>query len=91
VFGGKVVIGPDHLTRRPTQESARHGTGRHRITLPADWLQGRTAYGGLSAALCLQATVRSHADLPPLRSAQFCFIGPATGELDIAAAVLRQG
>ena len=49
------------------------------IDLPADWLQGRTAYGGLSASLCLEAALRAHIDLPPLRSAQFCFIGPATG------------
>ena len=39
------------------------------ITLPPDWLQGRTAYGGLSAALCVQAALRAHPDLPPLRSA----------------------
>lgn len=65
--------------------------GRHAIELPPDWLQGRTAYGGLSAALCLEATLRSHAELPPLRSAQFCFIGPATGVLRMAPQVLRQG
>ena len=65
--------------------------GRHMIDLPADWLQGRTAYGGLSAALCLEATKRSHENLPQLRSAQFCFIGPATGTLSISADVLRKG
>lgn len=61
------------------------------IDLPADWLQGRTAYGGLTAALCLEASNRSVPDLPPLRSAQFCFIGPATGQLTIRAEVLRKG
>lgn len=61
------------------------------ITLPADWLQGRTAYGGLSAALCLQASLRAFPDLPPLRSAQFAFVGPATGDLRITPCVLRQG
>lgn len=65
--------------------------GSHSIVLPADWLQGRTAYGGLSAALCLQATLRSIEDLPPLRSAQFCFVGPATGKLSISSDVLRKG
>ena len=64
---------------------------RHTITLPSDWLQGRTAYGGLSAALCLEATQRSVPDLPPLRSAQFCFVGPATGRLTVGADVLRRG
>jgi len=61
------------------------------IALPADWLQGRTAYGGLSAALCLEATLRAFADLPPLRSAQFAFVGPATGDLRITPRILRQG
>lgn len=65
--------------------------GNHSIVLPADWLQGRTAYGGLSAALCLQATLRSLEELPPLRSAQFCFVGPATGKLSISSDVLRKG
>lgn len=63
----------------------------HNIVLPDDWLQGRTAYGGLSTALCLEAITRSFADLPPLRSAQVCFVGPATGTLNISADVLRKG
>ncbi|MEK9719518.1 MAG: thioesterase family protein [Quisquiliibacterium sp.] len=61
------------------------------ITLPEDWLQGRTAYGGLSAALCLAATLRAAPALAPLRSAQFAFIAPATGTLRIVPSVLRQG
>lgn len=61
------------------------------ITLPEDWLQGRTAYGGLSAAVCLEAAHRAFPGLPALRSAQFAFIGPATGALRIAPRVLRQG
>jgi acyl-CoA thioesterase len=63
----------------------------HSIDLPPDWLQGRTAYGGLSAALCLEATHRSIENLPPLRSAQYCFVGPATGNLNISAKILRKG
>jgi len=63
----------------------------HSIDLPPDWLQGRTAYGGLSAALCLEATHRSIENLPPLRSAQYCFVGPATGNLIISAQILRKG
>lgn len=61
------------------------------ITLPADWLQGRTTYGGLSAALSLAAVQRSHADLPPLRSAQLTFVGPASGQLELAPSLLRRG
>ena len=63
----------------------------HSISLPTDWLQGRTAYGGLSAALCLEATHRGNENLPPLRSAQYCFVGPATGNLNISAQILRKG
>lgn len=65
--------------------------GEQRTTLPSDWLQGRTAYGGLSAALCLEATLRAVPDLPPLRSAQFCFVGPANGQLSVSPKVLRAG
>ncbi len=62
-----------------------------RTTLTDDWLQGRTAYGGLSAALCLETALRAVPDLPPLRSAQFALIGPAAGPLIMSASVLRRG
>jgi acyl-CoA thioesterase len=61
------------------------------VEAPLDWLQGRTAYGGLSGALCYEAATRSVPELPPLRSAQFGFAGPATGRLRIEPTVLRQG
>ena len=61
------------------------------VTVSDDWLQGRTIYGGLAAAICLQATLREFTDLPPLRSAQFAFIGPATGRLRITPTALRRG
>lgn len=56
-----------------------------------DWKQGRTTYGGLSAALCVEAAERTFPDTPPLRSAQFAFVGPAAGELAIQVKPLRQG
>lgn len=62
-----------------------------RITLSDDWLQGRTTYGGMSAALCVEAACRAVPGLPPLRSAQFAFIGPASGELTMTPQVLRRG
>lgn len=62
-----------------------------RTTLTEDWLQGRTAYGGLSAALCVETALRAVPDLPPLRSAQFALIGPAAGPLTMSASVLRRG
>jgi acyl-CoA thioesterase len=61
------------------------------VTVSDDWLQGRTVYGGLAAALCLQGALQSFAGLPPLRSAQIAFIGPASGTLQIRPTVLRQG
>ena len=61
------------------------------VTVNDDWLQGRTIYGGLAGAFCLEATLRQLADLPPLRSAQFAFIGPATGGLRVTPTVLRRG
>jgi acyl-CoA thioesterase len=63
----------------------------YRITASDDWLQGRTAYGGLTAAICVEAALRRYPDLPPLKSAQFTFVGPATGELTARPDVLRQG
>jgi acyl-CoA thioesterase len=56
-----------------------------------DWLQGRTVYGGLASALCLQGALQSFSELPPLRSAQVAFIGPAAGTLQIRPSVLRKG
>ncbi|KRB40942.1 thioesterase family protein [Phenylobacterium sp. Root700] len=64
--------------------------GSFSVTLPDDWLQGRTAFGGLSAALCWEAAQRV-GDLPPLRSAQFAFVGPAGGRLRIEPTLLRRG
>jgi acyl-CoA thioesterase len=56
-----------------------------------DWRQGRTTYGGLSAALCLEAALKAVPDAPPLRSGQFAFVGPAAGELSIRTEILRRG
>lgn len=59
---------------------------------PSNWLQGRTIYGGLSAALALQAALRdAPPDLPPLKSAQILFVGPASTSLTFKTLVLRQG
>jgi acyl-CoA thioesterase len=60
-------------------------------TVPENWLQGRTAYGGFSAALALHAAQKSDTDLPPLRSAQVSFIGPLSGDIVIRASRLRRG
>ncbi|MGB5326013.1 MAG: thioesterase family protein [Pseudomonadales bacterium] len=56
-----------------------------------NWLQGRTTYGGMSAALCLHAGTLLHAGLPPLRSAQINFVGPASGDVVAKSRILRRG
>lgn len=62
------------------------------FTPPPNWYQGRTIYGGLSAALALQSVLQTAAqNLPPLKSAQILFVGPASGSLRFAAQLLRQG
>lgn len=61
------------------------------IEAPEDWSQGRTLYGGITAALCFEAVRRAFDDLPPLRSAQFTFVGPASGRLRFTSALLRRG
>ncbi|MBE2990743.1 thioesterase family protein [Sphingomonas sp. CFBP 13603] len=65
--------------------------GGWRGTVPDNWLQGRTAYGGFSAALALHVAQKSDVDLPPLRSAQVSFIGPLSGDIVIRASRLRRG
>lgn len=56
-----------------------------------EWRQGRTLFGGLSAALAVSAAQRAIPDLAPLRSAHFAFTGPATGDLELAPRLLRAG
>ena len=59
--------------------------------LPDCWMQGRTAYGGASAALALAAAQAAFPDLPPLRSAQVAFAGPLGRALEIRPTLLRRG
>ena len=64
---------------------------RCRFAIPAEWMQGRTSYGGLSSALALETARRLHPGLPPLRSAAVSFIGPLAGEVTVTARQLRKG
>lgn len=62
------------------------------LSVPESWHQGRTAYGGFSGAVALAAAMRVGGEgLPPLRSATVNFIGPAYGEVEARARVLRSG
>ena len=64
----------------------------YRLAIPESWHQGRTAYGGLTAALALSAALRAGSeDLPALRSAQMSFAGPLFGPVEVRARVLRSG
>lgn len=71
--------------------NAKHSGENVSYFISDNWLQGRTTYGGMSAALCLHASKLLHADLPPLRSAQINFVGPASGDVEATSRVLRRG
>ena len=67
------------------------GPENYTTELPDNWTQGRTAFGGLTSAMLLAAILNDKPDLPPLRTMQVNFIGPAVGKLDVASQVLREG
>jgi acyl-CoA thioesterase len=69
----------------------RPGDSSHRVSIPSTWHQGRTSYGGLSAALAYHAASLAADDLPPLLSGQVAFSGPLAGEVEISTAILRRG
>lgn len=71
--------------------SLRKDAGAYVTDAPEDWAQGRALFGGIVAALCAQTASLSAADLPPLRSAQIVFAGPAQGRLAFRADTLRRG
>ena len=72
-----------------TDLMAEAATGTATIT--EDWMQGRTTYGGLSAALCYSIAREQRPEGMTLRSAQIGFVGPAGGPVTLSAEVLRQG
>jgi acyl-CoA thioesterase len=64
--------------------------GGTETTIPDQWMQGRTTYGGLTAALCLDAALAISGGLP-LRAVQIAFVGPAGGTLTSTPTLLREG
>ncbi len=74
-----------------TLSNLRRIDGGFATAIPEDWMQGRTSYGGFSAALALEAARGLADDLPPLRSAQVSFVGPLSGEVEVRARFLRRG
>lgn len=59
--------------------------------VPSNWAQGRTAYGGFTAALLLGAARAGQDDLPPLRSALINFTGPLSAAPRLEPELLRRG
>ncbi|RZU02914.1 acyl-CoA thioesterase [Rivibacter subsaxonicus] len=64
-----------------------------RFTITTDWLQGRTTFGGLIAALGVQAMLDcSEGTSMPLRALQTNFVGPVgAGETTVKVQQLRAG
>lgn len=65
--------------------------GPARLAHAADWMQGRTLYGGASALLAYTMAVRAHPGLPPLRAGQIAFVAPVGEEIALTTDIVRQG
>ncbi|MEO8281036.1 MAG: thioesterase family protein [Ideonella sp.] len=82
------------LLARRTIETVGHGA-QVSFDVTEDWLQGRTAFGGLTSALGAQAMRDLPAPMPAgasLRALQTSFVGPVgAGPLCVEAVLLRDG
>jgi len=65
--------------------------GPARLAHAADWMQGRTLYGGASALVAYTMAVRAFPDLPPLRAGQIAFVAPVGEDIALSAEIVRQG
>ncbi len=63
------------------------------VTLPgaANWMQGRTLYGGASALIAYTQAILTFPHLPPLRSAQIGFVAPVGETVELSAEIVRRG
>ena len=72
--------------------SMRLGAGTVHVAVSEDWLQGRSLFGGLQAAIGLCAMRTLVPATTPLRTLQVTFIAPVEGgEVSASARVLRTG
>lgn len=55
-----------------------------------EWMQGRTAYGGISAAIALQAALDAEPGPQPLKCAQISFVGPVSGDCTVETNLVRE-
>jgi acyl-CoA thioesterase len=86
VLGSSALQSFDEVVARIAEDN-----GHYSVNPAEDWRQGRTLFGGLTAALAYAACERMVADLPPLRAGQIAFIGPASGEVTMIPSVMRRG
>lgn len=86
-----------HLTPLSELLAARRRDGALvRFTVPDDWLQGRTSFGGLVSVFAVQAMRDAAGSAWPdgvsLRALQTNFIAPVeAGDVDVVVQVLREG
>lgn len=80
-------------TPLPDLLALRHREGqRVHFQVPADWLQGRTTFGGLLSLLAVQAMRDVCGSDWPLRALQTNFVGPVNaGSFQADITLLRQG
>lgn len=72
-------------------QSATAEAGLHSLQVPDDWMQGRSVFGGLQAALALRA-MRAQVPQAPLRTLQGTFLAPVpAGAMRARAQILRSG
>lgn len=76
--------------------SIERSAGNAVVTVPPDWLQGRTVFGGMQMALATRAmrtALPLQAAAFPLRSAQMTFVGPLLGgqPIRMSAEAVRTG
>lgn len=64
--------------------------GMQTTHIPSNWMQGRTTYGGLTSALCLNAALPLSGGRP-IRTAQIAFVGPVSGHVSATPTLLREG
>src|SRR5689334_20149835 len=71
--------------------TAKRAAGQAIFDVSADWMQGRSVFGGLQVAIALEA-MRTCAPKAPLRTLQATFIAPVPeGPVQARARVIRQG
>ena len=73
-------------------ESVSGGNGQYTAEMTPNWQQGRTAFGGIVAALGYRAAALEAGTSSPVRSVMVNFIGPlGAGTCDIEVETLRTG